>query len=119
MSVLSAILHTVCTMPFKKGDKKPVGSGRVKGVPSKLSAQVAQRLNELGCDPVTGLARLAMGENEDSNVRRAAYAELMKYTYPRLTAIDHRLVDGEGKDRSLISEMDRLVALADENAPAL
>lgn len=67
----------------------------------------------MGCDPVAGLAGLAMDTKQDSNVRRAAYAELMKYTYPRLSAIDHRLVDAEGRDRSVLSEFDRFVAAAE------
>lgn len=102
-------------MPFVKGMKRPSGAGRKAGglSPKTLSKQVAARLNELGCDPVEGLARLAMGKQTDPSVQRAAYAELMKYTYPRLSAIDHRLVDAEGKDRSILSEFDAAVAAAE------
>ena len=100
-------------MPFVKGMKRPPGAGRKSGSPTKLSKEVTSRLNELGCDPVGILASLAMDEKVDDGVRRYAAAELMKYSYPRLSAIDHRLVDAEGKDRTLMGEFDRAVAAAD------
>lgn len=98
-------------MPRPKG--LPKTGGRKKGITAKLSKEVASRLNEMGCDPVGGLADLGMSADIDPSVRRAAYAELMKYIYPRLSAIDHRLVDAEGRDRSVLSEFDRLVAAAE------
>lgn len=43
---------------FKKGDKKPANSGRKKGTPNKVTKLVAQRLQELDCDPVDALVKL-------------------------------------------------------------
>lgn len=71
----------------------------------------------MGCDPVAILAGLAMDVKEEGQVRRAAAAELMKYTYPRLSSIDHRLVDAEGNDRSMLAEFDRLVQAAELAQP--
>ncbi len=91
----------------------PKTGGRKKGTPSKLSKEVTSRLNEMGCDPVAILAEIALDKKVETGIRRSAASELMKYSYPKLSAIDHRLVDAEGKDRTILDEFDRLVQLAE------
>lgn len=71
--------------------------GRQKGTPNKLSASVRQRLEELGCDPIAGMADIAMDENNTPELRGKMHAELAQYAYPRLKAIDHTF----GGDKSL------------------
>ena len=43
-------------MPFKKGDPRPKGAGRVAGKPTKSRQAVIDRLESLGCDLVGYLA---------------------------------------------------------------
>ncbi len=97
-------------MPFRKGDPKPPGSGRKAGQPSKtqvrrpapaiiisngisgqrsaLAKDVASRLEELRCDPIEGLARLALDAKIDPAIRRLCFSDLMKYVYPQRRSVE-------------------------------
>ncbi len=74
---------------FKPGSPKPPGSGRVKGQLTKLASSVRAKLEELGCDPIEGMAQIAMDETNPRDLRGKMYAELSQYAYPKLKAIDH------------------------------
>ena len=76
-------------MPFKKGDPKPPGSGRKQGTPNKINAEVAERLAELKCDPVQGLAKIASNPRNDERLRARCYAELLEYCKPKLSRTEH------------------------------
>lgn len=47
-------------MPFAKGTPKPANSGRKKGHGNR--ATVAAILDDLGCDPIEGMAKIAINE---------------------------------------------------------
>lgn len=68
--------------------------GRKKGVPNKKTLAVAEKLEALGCDPIEGLARIAMDSDEES-LRLQANKELAQYIAPKRKAIEHTGVDGE------------------------
>ena len=36
--------------------------GRQKGTPNKKTAAIAERLERLGCDPIEGMAKIALGD---------------------------------------------------------
>jgi len=76
-------------MPFKLGDPKPPNSGRKKGQVCTLAASVRQKLEELGCDPIEGMAQIAMDESNTPELRHKAYADIAQYAYPKLKAVDH------------------------------
>ena len=83
-------------MPFKRGQARPPGAGRKKGVKGKrvtlpviLSRDVSARLAELGCDPIEGLALLAMDDNVEDAIRRMAFADLASFVYAKRKAIEH------------------------------
>lgn len=63
--------------------------GRQKGTPNKLSLTVATRLEELGCDPIEGMARIAMDSKSPDDLRGRMCAELANYVYPKRKAIEH------------------------------
>jgi hypothetical protein len=44
--------------------------GRHKGTPNKQSQAVIDWLKALGCDPIEGMARIAMDETADLSIRR-------------------------------------------------
>jgi hypothetical protein len=72
---------------FKKGDKKPEGSGRKKGTKNKLNLGVAETLQERGKDCVDEM--LAIAENTDKEeVKLMVYKELLKYVYPQRKAVE-------------------------------
>ena len=54
-----------------------------------LAALVSARLEELGCDPITGMALIALNENEESAIRVRCYSELAQYVYPKRRAVEH------------------------------
>lgn len=68
--------------------------GRVKGTPNRRTQEVAERLEELGCDPVAGMARLAMDESNAPELRGRMYSELAQYTCPKRRAVEHSATDG-------------------------
>lgn len=96
-------------MPFTQGMKRPANAGRKRGSPTKRTAEVRERLAALNCDPIEGMARIALNKRVDVGIRAGMYKELAKYVAPQLRAMDHRLVDDEGKDRSFLGEIDRLM----------
>lgn len=50
---------------------------------------VEARLAALGCDPIRGMADLAMDEDLPPELRGKMYSELAKYIAPQRKAIDH------------------------------
>jgi hypothetical protein len=65
--------------------------GRKRGVPNRLTAAVIERLAELDCDPIEGMAKIAADENAPIEVRARMYSELAQYIAPKRRAIDHDL----------------------------
>jgi len=86
-------------MPFVAGQPKPANSGRKRGTNAKrinvghtqMSGPVSERLRALGCDPIEGMARLAMDVNNTPELRGRMYAELAQYEHPKRRAIEHSL----------------------------
>jgi|SRR5580693_2354150 len=76
-------------MPFKKGTPKPERSGRSKGTPNKITSDLRALLDELGCNPIEGMARIAVNPKIEIAIRLRANAELAKYLHPQLKAIEH------------------------------
>lgn len=66
--------------------------GRQKGTPNRATADVRGRLQELGCDPIEGMARIAMDMENSAELRGRMYAELACYIAPKRKAIE---VSGE------------------------
>jgi len=66
------------------------GAGRKPGSLSKRTVLVEQRLQELGCDPFEGMARIAREAEAqgDLSIAGRMYAELASYQAPKRKAID-------------------------------
>lgn len=62
--------------------------GRAKGTPNKRTTEVADLLYALGCDPVEGMARIAMDEAHAPELRGRMYAELAGYLFPKRKALE-------------------------------
>ncbi len=71
---------------------KPVGlpktGGRKKGTPNKATRTIAEKLEALGCDPIEGMARIAMDEKNSPETRGRYYSELAQYLYPKRKSVD-------------------------------
>lgn len=70
--------------------------GRVKGTPNKKTQDVIDRLAELKCDPIEGMARIAQLAMDEADLHLAGqmYRELAQYVAPKRKAIEHSGVDG-------------------------
>src|SRR4051794_38848219 len=67
------------------------GPGRPPGSRNKRSLAVEEKLTELGCDPITAMALLAMDERVAIELRIKLYCELAGYVAPKLKAVEHTL----------------------------
>ena len=72
----------------------PKTGGRVSGTPNRKTHELTEKLKELGCDPIGGLAGIAMDTKTAPELRVRCYAELAQYVYPKRKAVDL----GLGKD---------------------
>jgi uncharacterized pyridoxal phosphate-containing UPF0001 family protein len=91
-------------------------SGRKKGVPNKATQEVVDKLKELNCDPIEGLARIAQMAMDEADLKTAkdAYKELAQYVAPKRKAIEidaditiHDEIE-ELTDEELLQEMKEL-----------
>jgi hypothetical protein len=62
--------------------------GRAKGTLNKRTVEVIDRLEALGCDPIEGMARLAMDANNSPELRGKMFAELAQYVAPKRKALE-------------------------------
>lgn len=62
--------------------------GRVAGTPNVRTVELKDRLEELGVDPVAGLAQIANDPTASIDLRAKVHCELMAYLYPKRKALD-------------------------------
>ena len=70
--------------------------GRTKGTPNRKTQEVVERLEALGCDPIEGMARIAMNEANPPELRGRMFAELAGYVAPKRKAVEYSATDGSG-----------------------
>ena len=56
---------------------------------NKATKEVQQLLSELYCDPIEGMARIAMDESVELPLRASMLKELAQYVAPKRKAIEH------------------------------
>ena len=66
----------------------PPGPGRPKGSKSRRQLAVEAKLEQLGCDPITAMATLAMDENTPLDLQIKLYCELVQYVVSRRKAVE-------------------------------
>ena len=71
--------------------------GRKPGTPNKKTQELQMRLLNVGCDPIEGMAMLAMDINNSPELRGRMYAELAQYTAPKRKAVEH----SRGEEQSI------------------
>jgi hypothetical protein len=62
--------------------------GRMAGTPNRKTADLLERLDSLGVDPVSGLAAIAKDEAAPIELRARVQMELMTYIYPKRKSLD-------------------------------
>jgi hypothetical protein len=83
-------------MPFARGTPKPPGSGRKKGTPNHITREAAERLEELGCDPIAALAAIAKDAMTSVELRVRVNCELLQYVYPKRRAVEADITSSDG-----------------------
>jgi hypothetical protein len=66
----------------------PKTGGRQKGSPNKATLDVAEKLDALGCDPIEGLAKIAMDGKNTTEIRARCFIELAQYLHPKRKPVD-------------------------------
>jgi len=62
--------------------------GRKAGTPNRRTQEVRDQLEALGCDPIEGMARLALDPANSPDLRARMYSELAQYVAPKRKAVD-------------------------------
>ncbi len=72
------------------GKGEPKTGGRKAGTPNKLTHDIIERLEALGCDPIEGMAIIAKQAMADKDFTLAGrmYRELAQYVAPKRKAIE-------------------------------
>ena len=71
--------------------------GRTAGTPNKRTLDVIERLDELGCDPIQGMAKIALDPNTPIELRARMFSDLAQYVAPKRRAVDHSASEGTGE----------------------
>jgi hypothetical protein len=75
----------------KPGERR---GGRQRGVPNKRTLDVIERLAALRCDPIAGMARIALNKKNPVELRARMFAELAQYVAPKRKALEHSTEPG-------------------------
>jgi hypothetical protein len=80
------------------------GQGRPKGALNKRTLDVIDKLAAERCDPIVGMARIAMNKNNPVELRARMFAELAQYVAPKRKAMEHS--GDAGMIEALLARMD-------------
>jgi hypothetical protein len=83
----------------KPGERR---GGRQKGTGNKDKAELQRKLRLLGCDPIEGMALIAVNPENPIELRAKMFAELAGYVEAKRKAIEHA---GEGGGPLLVTEI--------------
>lgn len=72
--------------------------GRRKGTRNKVNAEVAEQLERLGCNPIEGMALLAMDRANPPDLRGRMFSELAQYVAAKRKAIEVTGKDGAAQE---------------------
>jgi hypothetical protein len=90
------------------GVGRPLGfqktGGRKKGTPNKATRTVMEKLDAFGCDPLEGLARIAMDLSNPLADRIRCYIELAQYVYPKRRPVE--VLDEQSPDINVTTHLD-------------
>lgn len=68
--------------------------GRKAGTPNRRTADIEEKLAALGCDPIEGMAKIAIDETRDISLRAQMFKELAQYVAPKRKAVEVSGSDG-------------------------
>lgn len=62
--------------------------GRATGTPNKATQLIIDKLDALGCDPINGMAQIALDKCNAPELRARMFAELAQYIAPKRKAVE-------------------------------
>jgi hypothetical protein len=83
----------------------PKTGGRQRGTPNRKTDELAAKLAKLGCDPIEGLARIAMAAETVPELKVRCYAELAGYIHAKRKAVELR-PDEDNEIRVIVTGVD-------------
>ena len=60
----------------------------MRGTANKATDALARKLKKLGCDPIEGLAKIALDPFTEVSLKVRCFTELAQYIYPKRKAVD-------------------------------
>lgn len=69
----------------------PKTGGRVAGTPNRNTQALLEKLDRMGCNPIEGLAKIAVDPATTTDLKVRCFAELAQYIYPKRKAVDFSL----------------------------
>lgn len=69
--------------------------GRIKGTPNKRTVEIVELLEALDCEPVAGMASIAMDQRNPVELRGRMFAELANYVHAKKRATEIKADDGK------------------------
>lgn len=106
-------------MPFEKGRLKT--GGKKAGTLNRLSLLAIERLAQLNCDPLQGMARIAANRRNPVELRARMFAELAQYIHPKRRAVEWSGPGGEPIELNVNARellLSRINSLASRVTPA-
>ena len=102
---------------MSKGGTRP-GAGRPRGSRNRRTLEVQEMLDNLGCNPVEGLAHIAMndvvalGVDQDVPIqlRARAYEVLAQYTAPKLKSSELKVTAETSNNTQGVSRAAEIIA---------
>jgi hypothetical protein len=73
---------------------RPKTGGRKRGTPNRRTVDIEEKLAALGCDPIAGMAEIAMDKGQPIELRAAMFKELAQYVAPKRKGIELSGRDG-------------------------
>ena len=68
--------------------------GRRSGTPNRRTQDIEAKLAEVGCDPILGMARIAIDKDQPIELRATMFKELAQYVAPKRKAVEVSGPDG-------------------------
>lgn len=74
---------------------KRSGAGRPKGAKNKRTQEIIDRLEDLDCDPIEGMAMISADPTSSPELKFQCFKELAQYVAPKRKAMDmNQSIDG-------------------------
>jgi hypothetical protein len=91
-----------------RSDERNSAAAERRNAPGATSADVAEQLRQLDCDPIAGMAKLARDDAMPTVLRARMFAELATYIAPRRKAVELTGANGSPLEATVTLDFDAL-----------